>query len=255
VHQLRGRNINAPLPGLGLRPDPAAGNIRQIEAAADSFIHTYLVNLNWGKPGKYFIGANYAYSNTIDETDSALSLPANNFDLTGERGPSLQDIRHRFFIMSNFTIPLGIRLGAIFQVGSAAPYNITTGADDNKDSELNDRPAGTARNSARGAGRYDMNLRLSWGFGFGKAPAARIGGPQIRILRRGGDAGEMLGSMSSLPGGDNKRFHTEFFIQSTNVFNHANLIAFTGVQTSPFYGQATAALPGRRIETGMRFSF
>ena len=35
----------------------------------------------------------------------------------------------------------------------------------------------------------------------------------------------------------------------------AVLIGFSGVQTSPFFGQPTAAIPGRRIETGMRFSF
>ncbi|MCI0664281.1 MAG: hypothetical protein L0220_24745, partial [Acidobacteria bacterium] len=94
------------------------------------------------------------------------------------------------------------------------------------------------------------------GFGFGKQPDAQgAGAPQVRILRGGGDAGEMLGSMGSLPGANNKRFRTEFFVQATNLFNHTNLIAFSGVQTSPFFEQATAALPGRRIEMGMRFSF
>jgi hypothetical protein len=62
----------------------------------------------------------------------------------------------------------------------------------------------------------------------------------------------MVGSM---PGQRDKRFRTEFFLQATNLFNHANLIGFSGVQTSPFFGQAIAAMPGRRIETGMRFSF
>jgi hypothetical protein len=105
-------------------------------------------------------------------------------------------------------------------------------------------------------GRWDLNMRLSWGFGFGKPPETPgAGGPQVRILRGGGDAGEMLGSMGSIGGASNKRFRTEFFIQTTNILNHANLITFSGVQTSPFFGQPTAALPGRRIETGMRFSF
>jgi len=61
--------------------------------------------------------------------------------------------------------------------------------------------------------------------------------------------------MGGLPGAQQKRFRTEFFIQATNLFNTANLVGFSGVQTSPFFGQATTALPGRRIETGMRFSF
>jgi hypothetical protein len=83
-----------------------------------------------------------------------------------------------------------------------------------------------------------------------------MGGPQVRIIRGGGDSGEMLGAMGSMPPGPNdKRFRTQFFIQATNLFNHVNPIGFSGVLTSPFFGQPTAAMPGRRIETGMRFSF
>ncbi len=82
----------------------------------------------------------------------------------------------------------------------------------------------------------------------------RAGGPQVRILR-GGDASDLLGSIGSLPGAAAKRLRTEFYIQATNLLNNTNLTGFSGVQTSPFFGQATAALPGRRIETGMRFSF
>jgi hypothetical protein len=104
-------------------------------------------------------------------------------------------------------------------------------------------------------------MRLSWGFGFGKSPepGAQAGGaPQIRMIRIGGDGGDggtALGALSGLPGENPKRFRTEFYIQAFNLFNHANLTNFSGVQTSPFFGQATAALPGRRIETGMRVSF
>jgi len=254
VHQLRGRNVNAPVNGV--RPDPTAGNITQIESSANSFNHTWMMNLNWMKMGKFMLSANYVLSKTTDETDSALSLPANNFDLRGERGPSLQDTRHRLFLLSNFTLPKGLRLNSIFQASSATPYNITTGFDNNKDSTINDRPSGVSRNSERGAGRWDMSTRLSWGFGFGKPPESQGGGgPQVRILRGSSDSGEMLSGMPSMPGANNKRFRTEFFIQATNVFNHANPIGFSGVQTSQFFGQATGALPGRRMETGMRFSF
>ena len=45
------------------------------------------------------------------------------------------------------------------------------------------------------------------------------------------------------------------YVQATNLFNHANLTNYTGVQTSPFFGRATSALAGRRIETGLRWTF
>ena len=254
IHQLRGRNINAPINGV--LPDPASGVITQIESSANSFNHTWFVNLNWMKMGKFMIGASYVLSKTTDETDGALSLPANNFDLRGERGPSLQDTRHRFNILTNFKLTKRFGLSTIFNASSGRPYNITTGRDNNNDTVSNDRPTGVSRNSARGVGQWDMSSRLSWGFSSGKAADNQgAGGPRVRVIRGGSDSGEMLGAMGSMPGMDGKRFRTEFFVQATNLFNHANLIGFSGVQTSPVFGQAIASLPGRRIETGMRFSF
>ncbi len=254
VHQLRGRNVNAP--SNGIRPDPTAGNITQIESSARSTSHTWMVNLNWMKLGKFMLAANYALSKITDETDGPLSLPVNNFDLRAERGPSLQDVRHRFFLMSNYRLSKSLSISSIFNASSAAPYNITTGFDNNGDTIINDRPVGGTRNSARGAGQWDLSTRLSYGFSFGKLPESQgAGGPQVRVIRGGSDSGDMLGMIGGMPGQNSKRYRMEFFIQSTNLFNNVNPIGFSGVQSSPFFGQPTAALPGRRMETGLRFSF
>jgi carboxypeptidase family protein len=254
IHQLRGRNVNSPVDGV--LPYPSAGVVTQIESSANSFNHVLFVNFNWAKFGKFMIGAGYVLSKTTDETDGALSLPADNFDLRGERGPSLQDMRHRFNILTNFRLTKSLSLSSIFNASSGRPYNVTTGFDDNRDLSVNDRPGGVGRNDARGAGQWDLSSRLSWGFSFGKKPDNQgMGGPQVRIIRGGADSGEMLGAMGSMPSPDDKRFRTQFFVQATNILNHVNLINFSGVQTSPLFGQAVAALPGRRIETGMRFGF
>src|SRR5215813_5855224 len=184
IHQLRGRNINAPVQSA--LPDPAAGVVTQIESSANSFNHLLFVNLNWAKPGRFMIGAGYVLSKTIDETDSATGLPADNFDLRGERGPSLQDTRHRFNILTNFRLTKSLSLSSIFNANSGRPYNVTTGFDDNKDLSVNDRPVGVGRNSARSAGQWDLSSRLSWGFSFGKKPDNRgMGGPQVRVIRGG----------------------------------------------------------------------
>lgn len=254
IHRLRGRNINAPLNGV--RPIADAGNITQIESSASSTSHTWMVNMNWFKMGKFMLGANYSLSKITDETDSALSLPADNFNLRAERGPSLMDVRHRFFAMGNYRLSKSLGVTSIFQASSATPYNITTGFDDNGDTIINDRPRGFSRNSARGAGMWDLSTRLSYSFAFGKVPEAQgAGGPQVKVIRGSSDSSDMLGMMSGMPGQEAKRFRTEFFIQATNLFNNVNPIGFSGVQTSPFFGQPIAAMPGRRLETGMRFSF
>ena len=253
IHLLRGRNINAPL-ATGDRPNPALGNVTQIESSANSFNSMLHFNFNWARPGRFFVGANYILSRSTSEADGPTALPADNLNMRGERGPSLNDARHRFFFVSNVTLWRGLRLGTTLQASSATPYNITTGFDDNADTVINDRPRGVNRNSARGSGRHNANLRLSYGFGWGqpREPAGG-GGPQVRIFR-GGEGSDILGSMGSF-GAGNKRYRVEFYVQAFNAFNNANLSTFSGVLTSPFYGQATAALPGRRTETGMRFSF
>lgn len=255
LHQLRGININQPIPGLG-RPFPTQGNITQVASIANSFGHTLMMNMNWSNLQKGFhMGVNYRLSKVTNETDSAFSLPVNSYDLRGERGPAANDIRHLVFGMASFSLFKRVRLGTTFNYLSAMPYNITTGFDNNGDAIINDRPTGVLRNSARGAGQVNLGTRLSWAFGFGKVKEQGGGPMQVRVIRASGD-GDMLGAM---PGAGmslaNKRYRTEFYVQASNAINHTNLTNFIGVQTSPFFGHAIAALPGRRMETGMRFSF
>jgi hypothetical protein len=142
------------------------------------------------------------------------------------------------------------RMGTSLRAQSPLPYNITTGRDDNGDTVSNDRPSGGSRNSGRGRAQVDVGLRLSWAIGFG-GPAAPPGGPQIRIMR--GDADPLSG-----PGGggdQSKRYNLELYAQSYNTLNHTNAQNFSGVVTSPFFGQPTSAAAPRRIEVGTRLSF
>ena len=59
----------------------------------------------------------------------------------------------------------------------------------------------------------------------------------------------------SLPNAATKKYRLEFYAQAFNLLNHANLGAFSGVETSPFFGQATSAQAPRRMELGLRFNF
>jgi hypothetical protein len=250
-HQFRGVDINAPLAN-GARPDSAAGTITEIQSIARSQGDALSINLNYARPQRrIFVAANYTLARAIDETDSAFGLPANNYDLGAERGPALNDARHRFMSMINAPLKNRFRLGTSLRVFSALPYNITTGRDDNGDTVSNDRPAGVTRNTGRGRAQIDLGMRLSWSLGFG-GPAAPPAGPQVRIVR--GDNADPLGAMG---GGDlqNKRYSVELYTQAYNLLNHTNALNFSGVVSSPFFGQATSAAAPRRVEIGTRFSF
>jgi hypothetical protein len=248
---LRGRNVNAPLAD-GTRPDPAAGNITQVESTGRSEGHMVHVGLNMNLPWhRTFLFANYTFSRVRNDTDGPFSLPADNYDLAAEWGPGAMDVPHRLTGMLNMDLFKGLKLSTNFFVSSGSPYTITTGYDDNGDTVSNDRPAGVGRNSARTAGRANMGLRLSWAFGFGRRPGADgPGGQQVIMIRGGG--GEMpLGGFAG--GAEDKRLRFEIFAAATNLFNRTNFSGYSGVMTSPFFMQPTSALPARRIEVGIRF--
>jgi len=254
IHLLRGRNLNAPVPGLG-RPDPNVGNITDIESSGYSSVHRLMIGVG---PAKFVSGlfwsANYFLMKSTNEADTPFSLPVNNFDLRAERGPSGSDIRHFFSAFANKRLIRGFAISAIVNATSALPYNITTGFDNNGDSVINDRPAGVARNSARGAARWEVGSRLSWSKDFGPERQQTGGGMQVKMVRmdRGGEGGAAAPSMST-PG--TRRFRLELYAQAFNLFNHTNPGNFVGTQTSPFFGQATSAQLPRRLEVGTRFNF
>ncbi len=249
IHLFRGRDINAPVPGAG-RPDPGAGNLVQLESTARSFIHTLDLTLNSVTNKHLSWMVSYSLSKRINEADGPLSLPADNFNLRVERGPASDDARHRLTITTGLGLIKGWRLTPTFFYSSARPYNITTGRDNNGDTVFNDRPLGEARNSARGAATWNVNMRLSWLFGFGKADETSRSG-STRVVVQAGDYGAIGAQLGAME----KKWRFNFYLQATNLLNHFNPTNFVSVMTSPFFGRPTAAAPARQIETGVKFSF
>ena len=195
LHVLRSRNVNAPVPGTGLRPFPALGNIFQYESSGSFNQQQLIVNLNNRLSQRFTLSANYVLNRARSDTDGAGTFPANQYDLSGEYGRSAQDIRHRFSVFGNISgLPWGIRLSPILIANSGRPFNITVGRDLNLDTLFTDRPAFTTdttdagyratpygtfdvtpsagqqiipRNYATGPSFFVVNLRASKSIGFG----------------------------------------------------------------------------------------
>ncbi|HMJ26173.1 MAG TPA: carboxypeptidase regulatory-like domain-containing protein, partial [Pyrinomonadaceae bacterium] len=160
IHQLRGFNLNSPIPVFG-RPDPTAGNITDIEASGFSSTHRLSVNVGPAKfVNGFFWSANYLLMKNSNDGDSPFSFPVNNFDRRAEWGPSAGDLRQLFSAFVSRKLVRGFSASSIIQATSALPYNVTTGFDSNGDTIINDRPVGLGRNSARGAGRWEIGGRL-----------------------------------------------------------------------------------------------
>lgn len=250
--QLRGRNLNAPVNGV--RPNAEFANILSLVSDAEST--TDSINVGWNltkldwKQSFFFV--NYTWTKASTNTTGAFSVPANGDNLDTEWGPSMGDIRHRAsgsFSMRPFG-DLSVSLNARVQSGS--PYNITTGRDNNGDGLFNDRPDGVSRNSARTAAQWDLAGRISYAWGFGtRGQAGGGGGPQTIIM--GGGGGGLAPGFAG--GANNKRFRIEAYISAQNLLNRANYVGYSGVVTSPFYGQPTNVMNPRKVQAGLRFGF
>jgi hypothetical protein len=255
--RFRGRNINAPRAD-GARPDPAFGSVTQVESTARMRGDTLNAGINLNMPGRRTtIFANYSWIRQTNDSDGPFSLPADSYDLAGEWGAAAGVPRHVFSSIFNTTLMRNIRLGVTATARTGSPYNVTTGRDDNGDTVFNDRPAGLGRNSASGKGMWDVAARVSYAFGFGQRPAGSAPGGQTMIVQRVGAAGNAGDLLSGLSGGgaDDKRIRFEVYVSAQNLLNHVNPIGFSGVMSSPFFGQPTAAMPGRRIDLGVRVGF
>ena len=164
VHQFRMRNINAPLPGTydpsdpssAVRPYGDAGNLYQIESSANSKYNGLLFRLDRRLSRTFMLFGNYTLSWANSNADGAMSLPADNYNLAAEWGRAYTDRRHSIFIGGRVTLPYGFNLSPMITASSGAPFSVTTGFDENGDTNLNDRPAGLARNSDLPANLYSL---------------------------------------------------------------------------------------------------
>ncbi|HEU5257506.1 MAG TPA: TonB-dependent receptor [Vicinamibacterales bacterium] len=235
-HQMRSRDINTPDPVTGLRPEPTIGSVTQFESTGKSERDSLNVNLAYAVPRRQMnVAMNYTLAQFKNHADNAMQLPVDSYNPDAEWGPSSQDIRHR--LQANVFLPpvRGFRLavnGLVYQSG--APYNITTGRDDNHDLVINDRPLDAfgnviGRNSARGAARWgDLSMRLGRAFPFGRRSTDGAA-PQAR--------------------------NVEFFAQAENVLNRVNFTNYAGTMTSTLFGRPTAASQARRVQVGMQLRF
>ncbi|PYV13513.1 MAG: hypothetical protein DMG07_14250 [Acidobacteria bacterium] len=229
AHTYRSRNLNAPLPDTGLRPVSDLVNIDQIESSG--FLRSHALTTTFrGRMGKLLtLHAQYVFSRSTTDSSGTFSLPANNYDLRPEIGPADFDRRHRLNLAGVLQAPKGFRMGALLWVASGAPFDITTGFDDNGDTVANDRPPGLTRNSGRGPGTSQVDVRLTKTFSV----------PDLR----GGE------------GNHQRRQNLEFSVDAFNVTNHTNVSGIVGVRSSPFFGRANSASPARRLQFSILYLF
>src|SRR5262249_46973839 len=147
IRLYRTRNINAPLPDSGIRPNPRFININQFESTGLSRSNSLRITLQMEAFDRLELVSQYTLSRTKDNTGGLFSLPADNYDLRSEYGRADFDRLHQFDVLALLRLPHRIKLAAIAYVASGIPLDITTGFDANGDTVAKDRPPGITRNT------------------------------------------------------------------------------------------------------------
>jgi len=223
IDSFRSIDANAPMGGNLFRPNPALGQVRQIQS--EGYLKGNALELTFrGKPGKYFSGQiQYTLSRTYNNTSGITFFPANSYDPSADWGRSDNDRLHKFDLLASTQPSRFVTLGMALSLYSGKPVNVITGADDNHDGIINDRPAGYARNTLPGPGLVNLDLNLSHDF---------------PLSRQKKEAKVISVSLNSF-----------------NVLNHPNYVTYIGTISSPLFGKPAAAQPPRRMQLDVQFKF
>ena len=177
-----------------------------------------------GRPAKFLTGqARYNLGKTYNNTSGIRYFPANSYDPQADWSRSDNDQRHKFDLLASFEAGKYFSFGTAVSTYSGKPVNITTGNDENHDGLALDRPAGVPRNTLHGPAFIGLDLNVAHEFPLTKEGSK---GPTAALT-----------------------------LNSFNVLNRANDMTYIGVGGSPFFGNAVAALPPRRMQLNVEFKF
>lgn len=236
LHLILSRNVNVPtltaaeaaargIPNLG-RPDSRYGNIARYEGAGDSYYSGLLVSAQYRPGRRTSVRVSYGLSKAIDDVGNAFfSGPQDNFNLRDDRGLSDNDQRHRLTAGAVLESPATNRLlrnwqlAPLFVYTSRLPFNLLLGWDRNADTNNNDRPAGTGRNTGRGFSYASLDFRLSRSFAL------------------------------------TDRWSIQAVAEAFNSLNRVNAAVPNNTVTAPGFGRATAVHDPRQAQFGLRLDF
>ncbi len=218
----RSRDVNAPMAPLYLtRPDPAYGQIRQIDTSARQHGDSLQLTLR-GRVTRWFNGqVQYTLSRTMNDSGGLNWFPANDDNLSGEWARANFDRRHRLLLLGTVSPGDAWNIGVALTVESGLPYSELLPGDPYNNGRGGARPAGVPRNSLQGAGNAELDLRLSRAFSLTGAS-----GPKLTLG-----------------------------LDAFNILNRVNYLTYVGTLTSPLFGQPVTAQAPRQLQLLARFGF
>jgi len=244
--QLRRRDLNAPVNGTTVRPDPASGRVLIHESTGRRAHHALLVTADRRFSNRWRMNGSYTLSSTKSDSEArnSTALPTDQYNLSADWGPADVDARHNLTLTGHVTLPLDIQFAGIMQWRSAFPFSPASGRDTNNDSRSGDRPDPDPN------GRYPTNGVTK--FGQFSIPVNRPG-TLPRNAFRGPNFAQLDMRLSKLFMVGPKRI--ELIAEAFNVTNRINYNSYTTSIQSVFFGLPQSAMARRQVQLGARFDF
>ena len=253
----RGFNLNAPVNGV--RPNPAAANVIEVVPDAQLRLHQVTAGWNYGPQlqnpfataptlwdwRRITFSGQFTYTHARDDTDGEFSVPPG--PLASEWGRAGRDIPFRWNANVNMTMLRNLSAYLYWNLQSGNVYTIRTGLDDNGDLIFNDRPLGIERNTLRGEATGNLGLQLAY-----TIPIRKRVGTLPPIFGATVNNGNLTLNQFA---GDQARYRITIRFDVQNLTNHYNYTGYSGVLTSPFFGEPTAINQPRRVDIGVMFYF
>ncbi len=286
IHQERTRNINAPFPGTPLLDEildlprderreivdrmrplyPMVGNVRQIESTGRSVSRNFRVRiqprLDLLLLGMRFSGS-FNYNYRWGENDNDFNNPyirewgprqrqhqvQSQFRVRMPEEPGIGNAILKTLARATYA---GTNFNFNFRANTGSLYSIRSGRDLNGDQSTRDRPEGFIRNSEVGPGRWNLDMTFTKEFYVGTAVDDQAGS-NVFPQRGGGGGGRGGDRRGRGPRAGEGR--VRFQARVSNLFNHSQPRAYSGVLSSPFFGQPTGFQGGRTVTLSMNLDF
>jgi hypothetical protein len=249
-HQVLTRDLNPKVDenaqGFPIHRDPSTGSIGAFVTEGRSWYSGLDLAWKWRGERNWY-SASYTLSKALDLGPDPLQggfyLPVETEDLSNEKGRADADRRHRLVLAGGFRLPWGgLVASGVAQYASGAPFNVTSGSDDNTDGFTTDRPAGVGRNTGADTPLGAVNaLRAEAGL----PPATHLSEPALIQFD--------LKVSCPFPLG---RGQGEAYLQIYNLFNRVNGAPIDGAATSHTFGEPVGLMgPPQSVEGGFRLRF
>ena len=242
-NQFNNRDLNPRDPATGLRPNPNYLRITQYETEGNAWYSALLMSLERRSGGKWpGFGVSYTLAKAIRDVEGFLFLAQDQLNPAADKSLASNNRAHQVVGRMNWALPGGFQIAGLVQYRSGQPWNVTTGRDNNGDTEQNDRPDLAVPDGNR--------LDRATYYGDFTGRVGNLGrnaniGPSFVVL----DA--RVSKFIQLQG---LRF--EAFLEAFNATNKVNFASPNGNLRSSLFGTSSSIQGNsRQVELGFRMDF